>query len=90
METAIFTYPALAAVLVLIILSVMRGWFIPGRTHDRELAAEQRRADEWKMVAGERQKTIDSLLLQNAAMLETTKTTVSVVQALPIPNEGGT
>lgn len=74
----------LVGLLVFISISVMRGWFIPARTHERELAQERLRADEWKAVADERKKTINSLIVQNTAMLEATKTTVSVVQSLPV------
>lgn len=80
---------ALVAVLVFLILSFSKGWIIPASSHNRELALEQKRADEWKAVAGERQATIASLTIQNTAMLEATKTTMSVVQALPVPNKGG-
>lgn len=80
----------LVGLLVFISISVMRGWFIPSRTHERELAQERKRADEWKAVADERKKTINSLIVQNTAMLEATKTTVSVVQSLPVSTpEGG-
>lgn len=79
----------LVGILLLITISVMRGWFIPSKTHERELAAERRRGDEWKTVAEQRQVTIASLTVQNTAMLEATKTTVSVVQALPVPQPNG-
>jgi hypothetical protein len=42
---------AFGGLAVFAVVSVMRGWFIPGRTHDREMATEKRRGDEWKESA---------------------------------------
>lgn len=81
MEPAIFTYPALAAVLVLITVSVMRGWFVPIRTHERELAAEKQRGDDWKAVAGERATTNAALLVQNTALLEGSRTMEALLKS---------
>ena len=84
----IFTYPALAAILILIIVSVMRGWFIPKGTHERELQAETRRGDEWKSVAGERQTTIIAQGTQITSLLEVSKTVEALLKSAGPPLDG--
>ena len=80
---------ALLGVLVLFAWLILSGRLIPRKTHDEIVAQERTRADEWKTVAGERKQTIGSLIVQNTAMLEATKTTAAVVKALPVPAEDG-
>lgn len=82
-------YGALTLVLVFLITAFSRGWIIPLSTHLRELEREKRLASFWEKTSEEKQKTIASLSIQNTAMLEATKTTVSVVEALPRPDKGG-
>lgn len=82
---------ALLGVLVLQFWLVATGRLVPRKSHEEAVTQERTRAEEWKTVAGERKNTINSLVMQNTAMLEATKTTAAVVQALPVPTpDGGT
>jgi Tfp pilus assembly protein PilO len=72
----------LVGILILITVSVMRGLFIPYKTHMRELNAERVRSDEWKATAESRSETISSLIAQHNAMLEATRTTDALIPAL--------
>ncbi|ACY35934.1 hypothetical protein CMP1-38 [Clavibacter phage CMP1] len=54
---------AFGGLAVFAVVSVIRGWFIPGRTHDREMATEKRRGDEWKESA-------QAVAAQNAEFLK--------------------
>lgn len=82
-------YGAFLGLCVLVLWLVLSGRLIPGKTHERELTQERTRADEWKTVAGERKQTINSLIVQNTAMLESTETVSAVVKALPVPHPDG-
>lgn len=73
----------------LVLWLVLTGRLVPRKTHDEIVKQERTRAEEWKLVASERKGTINSLVVQNTAMLEATKTTAAVVQALPVPTPDG-
>lgn len=64
--TDIAGWGAFGGLSILVVVSVVRGWFIPIRTHDRELAQANKRGDEWKETALEGRKTIDSLITANS------------------------
>lgn len=83
---AVFSYPALAAVLVFLIIAISRGWLIPQRSHEREIEAEKRRADEWKAVAEERGKTISIQGAQINALLEVGDTVDALLRAISPPS----
>ena len=84
-------YGAILGIVVLFFWLVATGRLVPRKTHEEIVSKEKQRADEWRQVAIERKGTINSLVIQNTAMLEATKTTAAVVQALPVPKpDGGT
>lgn len=41
-------WAAAVSVISLVLLSLIRGWLIPGRTVEREQAALNRRGDDWR------------------------------------------
>lgn len=82
-------YGALLGVLVLLFWMIATGRLVPRKTHEEIVSQEHTRGDEWKQVAGERKQTINSLIVQNTAMLEATKTTAKVIEALPVPQQDG-
>lgn len=53
-------WSAFGALALAVVLMVVRGTLIPGKTHERELATERTRGDEWKETAleGRRQNTL--------------------------------
>ncbi len=52
---------AFGSLAVLVTVSIVRGWLIPGRTHDRILALSNKRGDDWKDVATERAALLAAL-----------------------------
>ena len=52
---------AFGSIAVFMTVSIVRGWVIPGRTHDRLMALANKRGDDWKETAGERAVTIKEL-----------------------------
>lgn len=66
--------PALIGVLVYIGLSIGRGWWVPKTSHERELAAANKRGDEWKETALSTRLLNQELAKQNSVLVESTKT----------------
>ena len=64
----------LIGVLIYIGLSIGRGWWVPKTSHERELAAANKRGDEWKETADLRGKLISEQSAQITTLVEATKT----------------
>jgi len=58
-------WSAFAGLVILVVVSLVRGWLVPKSTHVRELQASDKRGDEWKETALEGRKTINSLIQTN-------------------------
>lgn len=76
---SIFTNAAIqnlsaAAVLVLVVLMILTGRLLPRSTHESQLAAANKRGDEWKETADMRGDLIQTLAAQNSTLIEATKT----------------
>lgn len=69
------------AILAMIFLVVIRGDFIPRKSHERELAVEKRRGDEWKENAGKWEAITHQQAQQISAMLEVGFTVQAVVRS---------
>lgn len=67
-------YGALIGLIVLIGLSISRGSWVPKSSHERELAAANRRGDEWKETALATRVLNAELAKQNSVLVESTKT----------------
>lgn len=65
---------ALIGGIIFIGLSISRGKWIPESSHERELAAANKRGDEWKETALDTRELNHELAKQNAALVEATKT----------------
>lgn len=65
---------ALLGMLVFLFLGLARGWVIPKVSHERELAAANKRGDEWKETADLRGKLISEQSAQITTLVEATKT----------------
>lgn len=57
------------AILVGVVVSIITGWLVPGRTHKRELEAAYRVADEHRKASEKKDDAIQRLLDQNSALL---------------------
>lgn len=65
---------ALIGVLIYISLSMSRGAWVPRASHEREIAAANKRGDEWKETADLRGKLISEQSAQITTLVEATKT----------------
>jgi hypothetical protein len=73
---------------LLVVISVILGWFIPKSSHVREMAAEVRRADEWKQIAEDRGTIITTQTAQITSLLEVSKFIETVFRAAgPVVDE---
>lgn len=63
-----------AALCGMFVLMVLFGYILPKSTHERELAAERRRGDEWMTTAKAQEKTIET----QAGTIHTLQATVNV------------
>lgn len=66
---------ALIGVLVWNILSVTRGTYVPRKSHERELALERQRAEDWRQTALAYQESNNTLLAQNRTLIESNRIT---------------
>ncbi len=60
---------AAAFIGVSLVIAVMRGWLVPGRTLERIVEVERARADEWRAVAQTAETALDQAMAQNAVLL---------------------
>ena len=80
-------YGAVLGMLVLLFVSLARGWVIPRNSHERELAAANLRGDEWKESSLSKDELILKVTNQNTVLIETTKTGAEFFST--IKREGG-
>ena len=66
---------ALIGVIVLLAFSLIRGYFIPRSSHERELDLSHKRGDEWKETAVAVRAVNTELLQQNSALIESSRIT---------------
>lgn len=66
--------PALIGILLYIGLSIGRGWWVPKTSHEREIAAANKRGDEWKETALSTRTLNMELARQNTDLTEANKT----------------
>lgn len=78
---------ALIGMLVLMFYLTGTGKYIPRSSHERELAAANKRGDEWKEVAMAKDKQIEVQGAQNSVLIEATKTSAEFFGT--IQREGG-
>lgn len=65
---------ALIGLIVLIFWLTSTGRYIPRSSHEREMAAANKRGDEWKETAIETRVLNVALVKQNSILVESTKT----------------
>lgn len=65
---------ALIGTLVYMGLSISRGWWVPKTSHEREIAAANKRGDEWKETALDTRTLNTELSKQNTDLTEANKT----------------
>ena len=66
---------ALVGVIVMIAVTLVRGYFIPRSSHERELGLAHKRGDEWKETAVSVRAVNAELLRQNSAIIESNRIT---------------
>ena len=76
---------ALVGLLVFMILSVARGWMIPKSTHERELAQERVRGDEWKETSLAERAVNAEIRKQNGELIEQAKVVGQFLRAASPP-----
>jgi hypothetical protein len=69
-------------VLVVVFLAIVWGKLIPVKTHDRELAREAEKALVWRDVANERKQTLERQQGALDQLVEASKTSMQLLQAL--------
>lgn len=62
------------AIVALVVLMILAGRLLPKSTHDSQLAAANKRGDEWKDTALETRELNVELTKQNTALTEASKT----------------
>ncbi len=72
-------------ILGLIFLAVIRGDFIPRKSHEREVAAERLRTEDWKGISAKWEATAHEQSGQISAMLEVGFTVQAVVRSAGPP-----
>lgn len=65
---------AVIGMLVLIFWLTGTGRYIPRSSHEREMAAANKRGDEWKETALDTRQLNNELVKQNSVLVESTKT----------------
>lgn len=65
---------AFLGTLVYISMAMARGWWVPKASHERELAASNKRGDEWKETALTTRTLNAELAKQNSELTEANKT----------------
>ncbi len=73
----------------LILTSVIRGWWIPKPTHERELAQERIRGDEWKETALDQRAVNAEIRKQNTALIDSNRVVEQFLRAAgpPFPEQ---
>lgn len=80
-------YGAVLGMLVLIFWLTGTGRYIPRSSHEREMAAANKRGDEWKESSEMKDVLIAALTKQNGVLIETTKTSAEFYST--VSREGG-
>lgn len=80
-------YGAVLGMLVLIFWLTGTGRYIPRSSHEREMAAANKRGDEWKEASESKDVLITELTKQNTTLIETTKTSAEFYST--VSREGG-
>lgn len=81
------TFPtAFLGLLIFNGISVMRGWFIPRVSHERELALANKRGDDWEKAAAAKDLIIAKQSEQLSQMLEVGRTVDAVLKATTPPS----
>lgn len=70
----VFADVGVGALLALVIILILTGRLVPRVTHERELAASNKRADEWKETTLKSQKLAEELTEQVGKFAEAAKT----------------
>ena len=63
-------------------VTLIRGWFVPGRTLERLLEAERKRGDEWKATAEAKEAALRESTRQVGELLEVATSTKAIVTAI--------
>lgn len=80
-------YGAVLGMVVLIFWLTGTGRYIPRTSHEREMAAANKRGDEWKQASEAKDVLISALTSQNTVLIETTKTSAEFYAT--VSREGG-
>lgn len=80
---------ALVGAVLTMYLLIAYGKLIPRSSHERELASERRRADEWKQTADTWQEVARELRVQNGALIEAGRTSSHFFSQVPVKEETG-
>lgn len=80
-------YGALLGLVVILFWLTSTGRYIPRSSHERELAAANKRGDEWKETTLDTRKLNDALVKQNSILVEATKTPAEFFET--VMREGG-
>lgn len=72
----------ITGLLLFIAISLIRGWFIPRPSHERELAMANKRGDEWKETAKDLQDVNREIRRQNTELIEAVRTSSSFFEAM--------
>lgn len=73
---------ALIGLIVLIGVALIRGWFIPKSSHERELGLMKERGDEWRETSIYIGTVNDELLKQNRDLIESNRITDNFFRAM--------
>lgn len=71
----------------LILTSVIRGWWVPKPTHERELQQERQRGDEWKETALDQRAVNQEIRKQNGQLIEGQRVVEQFLRAAGPPFE---
>lgn len=61
-------------VLALLVIALVRGWFIPKASHEREMGLANERGNDWKKTAERLEAVNQEIRRQNGSLIEATKT----------------
>lgn len=79
----------LVGIIVFIAIVLIRGWFIPKSSHERELDMSNKRGDEWKDTANVVRAVNTELLKQNSDLIESSRITDHFFRAMTDGKGGG-
>lgn len=80
-------YGAVLGMVVLIFWLTSSGRYIPRSSHEREMAAANKRGDEWKETALAKGELLVTVSNQNTVLIEATKTSAEFYST--VMREGG-